>query len=64
MNEAPDGMPIIGSVPSMPNVYLATGHKDVGISMVNPLLCIDIKRYIKKKKKIFNIILHYEILKK
>ncbi|XP_057515432.1 uncharacterized protein LOC130796983 isoform X1 [Amaranthus tricolor] len=29
----PDGMPIIGSVPSMPNVYLATGHKDVGISM-------------------------------
>uniref|UniRef100_A0A803MC78 FAD-dependent oxidoreductase domain-containing protein 1 n=1 Tax=Chenopodium quinoa TaxID=63459 RepID=A0A803MC78_CHEQI len=29
----PDGKPVIGPIPSMPNVYLATGHEGGGISM-------------------------------
>lgn len=30
----PDGKPVIGPVPGLPNVFLATGHEGGGLSMV------------------------------
>lgn len=29
----PDGKPVIGSIPSMPNVFLATGHEGTGLTL-------------------------------
>ena len=33
----PDGKPVIGPVPGLSNVLLATGHEGGGLSMVNML---------------------------
>lgn len=30
----PDGKPVIGPVPSLSNVFLATGHEGEGLSLV------------------------------
>ena len=31
----PDGKPVIGPVPGLPNVYLAAGHEGSGLSLVS-----------------------------
>lgn len=32
-----DGKPVIGPVPSLPNLLLATGHEGSGLLMVTPI---------------------------
>ena len=34
-----DGKPVIGPVPGLSNVFLASGHEGGGLSMVTPSLC-------------------------
>jgi hypothetical protein len=46
----PDGKPVIGPVPGLSNVFLATGHEGQGLSLVIFILsysakeCMEIKR--------------------
>lgn len=37
----PDGKPVIGPVPGLPNVIIATGHEGGGLSMVISLFLMD-----------------------
>ena len=32
----PDGKPVIGFIPDMPNVLIATGHEGSGLTLVSP----------------------------
>lgn len=48
----PDGKPVIGAVPGLPNLFLATGHEGGGLSMVI-LAHFDSADYRKLVRKIF-----------
>ena len=48
----PDGKPVIGAVPGLPNLFLATGHEGEGLSMVI-LAHFDSADYRKLVRKIF-----------